>query len=121
MDLALRHFANRGGHGALEDDEVRCSGVPRANTASLSGHGSTKPRKQESHLQIAHRHTETTVRSGAENRIGLSVVVSLREFGEETDAGSIAIPYHVGNEAMRRRPAWFTRQDRVALPEAPHV
>jgi hypothetical protein len=78
--------------------------VPRANTASLSGHGSAKLGEQELHLQIAHRRTETTVRSGAEwhegrvrpcrhevlvgDRIGLSGGVLLSGFGEETDTGS---------------------------------
>ena len=78
--------------------------MSRANTASLSGHGSAKLGEQELHLQIAHRRTETTVRSGAEwhegrvrpcrhdvlvvDRIGLSGGVLLSGFGEETDTGS---------------------------------
>jgi hypothetical protein len=109
MDFGLAASGYRTGTGAPEDDEVRCSGVPRANTTSLSGHGSAKLGEQELHLQISHRRTETTVRSGAEwhegqvrraatmslssNRIGLSGVVSLSGFGrsgfgEETDTGS---------------------------------
>ena len=66
MDFGVAASRYRAGTGALEDDEVRCSGVPRANTASLSGHGSAKLGEQELHLQISHRRTETTVRSGAE-------------------------------------------------------
>src|ERR1700731_3830038 len=42
MDFGVAVSRYRAGTGALEDDEVRCSGVPRANTASLSGHGSAK-------------------------------------------------------------------------------
>jgi hypothetical protein len=64
--LALRRLATGQARGLFEDEEVRCSGVPRANTASLSGHGSAKLGEQELHLQISHRRTVTTVRSGAE-------------------------------------------------------
>ena len=78
--------------------------MSRANTASLSGHGSAKLGEQELYLQIAHRRTETTVRSGAEwhegrvrpcrhdvlvvDRIGLSGGVLLSGFGQETDTDS---------------------------------
>ena len=78
--------------------------MSRANTASLSGHGSAKLGEPELHLQITHRRTETTVRSGAEwhegrvrpcrhdvlvvDRPGLSGRVCSSGFGEETDTGS---------------------------------
>src|ERR1700730_13326879 len=66
MDFGVAASRYRAGTRGPRDDEVRCSDVPRANTASLSGHGSEKPGEQELHLQISHRPTETTVRSGAE-------------------------------------------------------
>lgn len=39
-------------------------------------------------------------------------------YGTPTNAVSVAIAYHVGNDPIWRPRAWFTRRDRFALAEA---
>ena len=100
MELTLWQITAGQARGSRGRSSIRCSSVPRANTASLSGHGSAKLSEQELHLRIAQRRTEQRCGPRAErhegqvrpcrhdvlvvDRVGLSCVALLSGFGEQT-------------------------------------